>query len=237
MFDKIACHQHLSQHQIAVPPALYDVQNYEDLRAKIAQKSWSKVFIKPNFGSSASGVMAYRLQGSKEQMTTSIELVKKGKEILLYNSLKIQQYTDKEDIKIILDTIAKEGIIVEAWIPKASFEDGIFDLRMLVINNKTQQVVLRQSSLPMTNLHLGNQRGNLALLQEQIGAEKWQSLCDLAESAAKCLPNTFYVGLDILLSSKFKNAYVLEANAFGDLLPNVLVEGLDSYALEIRELM
>ena len=60
-FDKIACHQHFVQHNISVPPAIYTINNYEDLRTQMKAKGWNRVFIKPVYGSSASGVIAYRI--------------------------------------------------------------------------------------------------------------------------------------------------------------------------------
>lgn len=236
MFDKIACHQHFVQHHIAVPPAIYSIQNYEDLRAKMQEKAWNRVFIKPIHGSSASGVIAYRIKGQKEQAISSIELVQEQGETKLFNSLKIRTYNNCQDIAYLVNTLAKEGLIVEQWLPKASLEGGVFDLRMLVINGKVQHTVVRQSQSPMTNLHLGNQRATLTEVKTLLGESKWQQVCTMAEKASSCLSNTFYVGLDVMLSSTLKKIAILEANAFGDLLPNIFIEGRDSYAATLFHL-
>lgn len=234
MFDKAACHQHFSQHNIAVPLALYNVQNYEDLCSKMQQKNWKRVFIKPIHGSSASGVIAFRMQGEKVQAITSVELVKEGTSFKLFNSLKIRRYNNTKEIAYLVDTLAKEGILVEQWIPKASLEGGTFDLRMVVIGGKTQQVVVRQSQSPMTNLHLGNKRGSIEEVKEVIGLDKWQAMSRLAEQAAATLPNTLYAGMDVMISNTLKKNYILEANAFGDLLPNVLINNMDTYTSTIN---
>jgi glutathione synthase/RimK-type ligase-like ATP-grasp enzyme len=230
MFDKAACHQHFAQQNIAVPMALYQIQNYEDLRSKMQKKGWKRVFIKPIHGSSASGVIAFRIQGDKVQAITSVELVKEQASHKLFNSLKIRTYNKVSEIAYLVDTLAKEGIIVEQWIPKASLEGGSFDLRMVVIGGKTQQVVVRQSQSPMTNLHLGNQRGSIEEVKDLIGLDKWQEMSLLAEQAAATLPETLYVGMDVMISNTLKKNYILEANAFGDLLPNVFINGMDTYA-------
>ena len=39
---------------------------------------------------------------------------------------------------------------------------------------------------------------------------------------------------DLLVAAGFRHHAVLEANAFGDLLPGVLSEGVDTYEAEIR---
>ncbi len=233
MFDKIACHQHFTSQKIATIPALYHIKNYEHLRSELAALGWKRVFIKPAYSSSASGVIALRMQGTKIQAISSAELVEKEGKIKIYNSLKIRQYTDEQQIKKLVDKLAQNDIIVERWIPKATTPKGVFDLRIVVIGGKTNHIVVRQSQSPLTNLHLGNQRGNLLALQQQLGAAKWAELCQLAENAAQTLPQTLYTGLDILLSSNLQKSYILEANAFGDLLPNVLVKGLDTYQTQI----
>ncbi|MBL4649691.1 MAG: STM4014 family protein [Aureispira sp.] len=230
MFDKTACHQHFSHHNISVPLALYNIQNYEDLRSKMQIKSWQRVFIKPIHGSSASGVIAFRTKGDRVQAITSVELVQEQASFKLFNSLKTKTYSNTKEIAYLVDTLAKEGIIVEQWIPKASLEGGAFDLRMVVIGGKTQQVVVRQSHSPMTNLHLGNQRGTIEEVKAVIGLEKWQEMSLLAEKAASTLPETLYTGMDVMISSTLKKIVILEANAFGDLLPNVLINGMDTYA-------
>jgi glutathione synthase/RimK-type ligase-like ATP-grasp enzyme len=234
MFDKTACHQHFFQHNISVPTALYNIQNYEDLRSKMQIKGWQRVFIKPIHGSSASGVIAFRTKGDQVQAITSVELVKEQTSFKLFNALKIRTYSNTKEIAYLVDTLAKEGIIVEQWIPKASLEGGSFDLRMVVIGGKTQQVVVRQSKSPMTNLHLGNQRGTIEEVKSVIGLEKWQEMSLLAEKAVRTLPETLYAGMDVMISSTLKKIVVLEANAFGDLLPNVLINNMDTYTCTLN---
>jgi glutathione synthase/RimK-type ligase-like ATP-grasp enzyme len=236
MFDKIACHQHFEKHNIKVVPAIYTVKNYDDLRHKMKEKNWTRVFIKPIHGSSASGVIAYRINGDKEQAITSAELVHSNQKIKIFNALKIHQYSSNKNIKYLIDTLAKEGVLVEKWIPKASLDLGVFDLRMVVIGGKAQHTVVRQSQSPMTNLHLGNQRGDLTLLKETIGIQKWQSLCTLAEQAAQSIPDATYLGLDVIISNNLKNNYILEANAFGDLLPNIFANNMDTYQATVAHL-
>jgi glutathione synthase/RimK-type ligase-like ATP-grasp enzyme len=238
-FDKIKCHQHLSGKGINMPRAIYGIGNYEALRAEMSVQNWSRVFIKPNGGSSASGVLAYRVQGVREQLISSVEMVfdpdsyREG-EWRYYNSLKVRKYEEVVDIQRIINFICQETVLVEQWIPKATLpEQGVFDFRILVIAGKAMHTVVRTSHSPMTNLHLGNQRGDLEVVLELIGMDTWQLIRKLAEDAVSAMPAMHYAGVDIMLSNNYKRAYLLEVNAFGDLLPNVLVDGLDSYEAEL----
>ncbi|MGH1335906.1 MAG: STM4014 family protein [Aureispira sp.] len=235
-FDKQQCHAHFAEQNIAVPSALYQIQNYEELRSKMAQKGWNRVFVKPLHGSSASGVVAFRRQGQRLQAITSVEMQQQNGQVKLFNSLRLQKYTQEKDIALLLDHLAQEEILVEQWIPKASLGEAVFDLRMVVVGGKCQHVVVRQSQSPLTNLHLGNQRGSLALLQEKMGTKKWQAIQQLVEQAAAVLPSHQYACLDVLVQADFKQSYILEANAFGDLLPRVLYQEKNTYAAVLQHL-
>lgn len=235
-FDKQQCHAHLQQQGIAVPPALYSIQNYEDLRAQMAEKKWTRVFVKPLHGSSASGVVAFRTKGKKVQAITSVEMQSIAKGLQLFNSLQLSQYQTEEEVALLINALAKEGILVEQWLPKASLGNAVFDLRMVVIGGQCQQVVVRTSQSPLTNLHLGNQRGDLEALKQKMGASTWQKVQALAEQAASTLPPHAYACLDVLVRADFEQAYILEANAFGDLLPRVYYQGRDTYAATLHHL-
>lgn len=233
MFNKTACHHYLKEKSISVIPAIYNIKNFDELLFEMKKNKWQSVFIKANYTSSASGVIAFRINKNKIQATTSVKLFRKNGEIKLYNALKISTYTNLEDIKAIIDFLAKEDVIVERWVPKANTEDGFYDFRILTVAGKVKQVVVRQSKSPLTNLHLGNKRGDLEAIKTQIGFEKWKQICDLAENTAKQFPYSLYIGLDVLLSKNYNNTYIIEANAFGDLLPNVLIDGMNSYETEV----
>ncbi len=235
-FDKERCHTRLEERGVAVPAACYGIDSYSSLRKAMIEQGWTRVFIKPLHGSSASGVVAFRVQGGRLQATTSVEMQQREGRLELYNSLRLRRYDQEKKIAALIDRLAQEGILIEQWIPKASLGDAFFDLRIVVVGDQAQHTVVRQSRSPLTNLHLGNQRGSLLQLQEKIGVERWQSVQQLAESAAAALPPHHYASLDVLLSADWTRAYILEANAFGDLLPGVLHEGRNTYAAVLHHL-
>src|SRR5204863_3521648 len=110
---------------------------------------------------------------------------------------------------------------------------GAVDLRVLVIAGEARHWVIRQSRHPMTNLHLGNRRGDEAALRELIGLPNLDAAFRLAEKAAACFPDSLYAGVDILIDSRHR-ALVGEINAFGDLLPRLQHRGESAYSTIAR---
>src|SRR5262249_39086622 len=131
--------------------------------------------------------------------------------------------------------LCREGVQVEEWIPKATFEGQAFDLRVLVIAGKVCHVVPRLSPHPMTNLHLLNQRGDQERVRAEIPSESWDSAMETCRRAAALFPGCHHVGVDLLFTPRYR-PMLLEANAFGDLLPGVLWNSLDTYAAELAAL-
>lgn len=229
LFDKMASQDDLAQKGIPVPPKIGQIESYEHFQSLLSKNTFQQVFLKPIHGSSASGVLAYRRLKNKEIMRTSVELVASGQNIKLYNSLKIRTYHDKTSIKIIIDTLAKDGLRAEQWIPKASLENGAYDFRIVTIGGQARHTIARQSTSPMTNLHLGNRRGNLDDIINKIGVESWNNLQNLASQTAQLFNGLTYIGMDVLLKNDYQEAMILEMNAFGDLLPNCEHWGENTY--------
>ena len=233
MFDKVTCQQRLHAHGVLVPRTLRPVTHYELLREQLKAQALTRVFVKPSHSSSASGVIAYRTGEHREEAITSVELVRKGGEVKLYNSLKVRKYTHPEDIALLVNYILREGAIVEEWIPKASMGKYTFDVRIVVVAGKARHVLPRLSQGPLTNLHLGNKRGEAGALQQLLGADRYAQLLHTAQEAVKAIPGAFYAGVDLLIPAGLGTPRVLEVNAFGDLLPNLLHEGEDTYTAQL----
>lgn len=234
MFDKRKCHAWLRQNSVSVPDSLEDVKSYEHLREMMKEKHWHRVFVKLAYSSSASGVVAYETNWQREQGWTSVEIVGAGKETRLYNSLRVRRYTDAKEIAAIIDAICAEGVHVEQWIPKLGFDGYATDLRVVVIEGQASHTVLRMSKSPLTNLHLGNQRGDLQAFIERHGEDAWRKVEDECRKTARLFPGSLYAGIDVGLTATLSRAFVFEVNAFGDLLPNVLYNGVDTYEFEIK---
>lgn len=233
MFDKRACHRRLEAHGVPVPAALPSPGGYQELRAAMAARGWSRVFVKPAHGSSASGVVALRVAQGRVRATTSVE--RAGP--YLYNSLRVRDYAAESDIRSIVDTLAADGLHVERWFPKAGLRGRVVDLRVVVIDGRPTHVVVRGSLGPMTNLHLGNQRGDLGAFRAAAGEAAYEAGLETCVRAARTLPGSLMVGVDLMFSPDFRRHAIAEVNAFGDLLPGLEVAGRDTYAEQIAAVL
>lgn len=223
MFDKWKCHQRFLQNGLPRPQSWLAPSSFEEF-APLLTSGHGRLFLKPLHGSSASGVCALRWMPGRIQLISSVEL-ERGR---LFNSLKVRSYHRWEDIEAILTFLLSQGMMAERWIPKISTPHGVADLRVLVIAGKARHRVVRQSRHPMTNLHLGNRRGEESDFREQLGTTRWKAALELAEAAAGCFPDCLYAGVDILIDTRGR-ALIGEINAFGDLLPGLIHGGESAY--------
>ncbi|MCX4472197.1 STM4014 family protein [Micromonospora sp. NBC_01655] len=230
--DKRRCHARLSAAGVPVPGALPPVGGYAQLRAAMAEASWARVFVKPAHGSSAAGVIALAVGPGRVRAVTPIEVAPDG----MFNSLKVRQYDDEATVAAIVDRLAPEGLHVERWLPKAGLGDRVVDLRVVVIAGRPTHAVVRAARGPMTNLHLGNARGDLAELRDAAGPAAWAAAMETCERAAACFPRSLHVGVDLMFLLGWRRHAVAEVNAFGDLLPGVLTDGRDTYAEQVHAL-
>ncbi len=237
MFDKPRCHERFSKNKVPVARSLGKIHNYEHLREQMQAQGLERVFIKLSHGSSASGVIAYRADSRFESAITTVERVREDGETLLYNSRRIRNYTKREEIADIINILTAEGVQVEEWLPKARLQGCGFDLRVVVINGEAQHTVVRLGKSPMTNLHLGNERGNLEEFLEKVSDDNWQKMKKTCEQAAGLFPNSLYCGVDLMILPDWEQHAVLEINAFGDLLPGILWNGMDTYMSEVKAII
>ncbi|GAA0419809.1 hypothetical protein Aca07nite_12630 [Actinoplanes capillaceus] len=236
MTDKRRCHALLSAAGIPVPPALSasaPVHGYDALRAAMREAGWGRVFVKPAHGSSASGVIAFAAAGRRVTAVTSVELSGGS----LFNNLGVRRYDDESSIRTIVDLLAPDGLHVEQWFPKASLGDRVLDLRVVVIAGRPRHVVVRTSRSPMTNLHLGNARGDVGAVRAAAGERSWAAAMETCVRVAACFPRTLHVGVDLMFRVGWRDHAVAEVNAFGDLLPGVLADGQDTYDAQVAALL
>jgi hypothetical protein len=233
LFDKRDCHARLQRVGIPVPPALPSPSSYMELRKAMAAAGWSRVFVKPAHGSSASGVIALRVAGARVLATTSIE--REGDR--LFNSLRVRDYRDEVAVASMVDRLAPDGLHVERWFPKAGLDGRVVDLRVAVVAGRASHVVVRASRSPMTNLHLGGARGDLSALRAAAGQIAYSSALRTCERVGSLFPGCLQVGVDLMFAPDWRRHAVAEVNAFGDLLPGLLVGGRDTYAEQVAALM
>jgi glutathione synthase/RimK-type ligase-like ATP-grasp enzyme len=234
MFDKRRCHAALAAAGVPVPPVLPCDGGYELIRAHARAAGWSRVFVKPVHGSSASGVVALAF-GAAGRVCGYTSAERDGGR--LFNALRVHRYDSEAEIAAIVDALAVDGLHVERWLPKATFGGRAIDLRVVVIAGRPGHVVVRTSRSPMTNLHLGNARGDLPSVRAAVGGDRWAQMLATCVRAAACFRGSLHAGVDLLISPGFDQHAVAEVNAFGDLLPGVVVDGRDTYAEQIDALL
>ena len=228
-FDKAWCHELLIDVGLPVPEAA-------------ATDGSESAFIKIRHGSSASGVVALTVRGPRRRAVTSAEMVRTERGVELYNSLRVRTYLRDSDIDDLLGALAPDGLHGERRITKAKQDGHDCDLRVVTVGGRATHAVLRTSPHPMTNLHLGGQRGDLARFQASIGSDRWHAILRHAETAAACFPGVHTLGIDVLPGADGHD-YIGEVNAYGDLLPNLMGlpgtagEGVDTYGAQVRALI
>ncbi|GAA3628859.1 hypothetical protein GCM10022223_52980 [Kineosporia mesophila] len=233
MGDKRRTHALLASRSVPVPQALATVHGWDDLRARMSEVGWSRVFVKPALGSSASGVLALNVAGARVSALTSVERVPDGR---LFNSLRMRRYRDEREVAAIVDRLAPDGLHVERWFPKASWAGRVLDLRVVVTAGRPRHIVVRTSGHAITNLHLGNARGDVEAVRSAAGAVAWEEAMQTGRRVAACFPGSLHVGVDLMFAPSWRRHAVAEVNAFGDLLPRVLADGLDTYSEQIAAL-
>jgi hypothetical protein len=233
MFDKRRCHQLLREHGVDVPRSLGPIQSFDNLIGRMREFDCFRVFIKLAHGSSASGVVAYQTDGSRHQAATTVEMVRSGGRLHLYNSRRVRVYRDLGEIAELIDALCRHTVHVEQWMPKAGFDNRTFDLRVVMIGRSPRQTVARLSRSPLTNLHLLNDRKNADSIRAKMGQAAWESAMSSCERVKECFPESLHIGIDLLVLPGFRRHAVAEVNAFGDLLPGVLWEGEETYTTEI----
>jgi glutathione synthase/RimK-type ligase-like ATP-grasp enzyme len=237
LFDKPGCQALFAHAGIPVPCTLGPVRSSEELRERMRAAGCHGVFVKLAHGSSASGVVAYRARGDRQEALTTVEMIRGAGELRLYNSRLIRRYHRPAEVADLLDALAREGVQVEEWLPKAGLDGSVFDLRVVVIGGEARHAVVRMGPGPMTNLHLGNRRGDLSAVVARMGPDAWQDARRTCERAAAVFPRSLLVGIDLLVAPCCRRFAVLEGNAFGGLLPGVLSEGEDTYEAEVRAVL
>ncbi|MEV4253030.1 STM4014 family protein [Spirillospora sp. NPDC049652] len=246
MFDKRLCHARLAAAGVPVPPALTGIDGYAALRARMAEANEHRVFVKPAHGSSASGVIALETApsgrgGSGERIKAVTSAVRRADGF--HNSLRVQTYRTEAEVAALVDALAPDGLHVERWMPKAGLDGRVLDLRVVVVGGVPTHAVVRTSTVPMTNLHLGGRRGDLVAVRSALGEDGWREAMDVCARAAACFPRSLMVGVDLLVGLGWRRFAIGEVNAFGDLLPNLPglpdgpAAGVDTYTAQVRAAM
>ena len=229
LFDKRRTSRRFRDAGVPVPEFLSEVPTSAAALLDACRAcGWRQVFVKPTMGSSASGVLLLNVGAKGAVIRTSLEWDAPR----WFNNLRLSHYRAPADVARALDFVLAQGAQVERAVPKARLDGDYFDLRVLCIAGEPRFVVVRQNAHPITNLHLGGRRGNLDALHAALRPGAWEAMLATCRTVAS-LYRSLHVGLDVLFEEDLTQHRVIEANAFGDLLPNLTVDGRSVYRWEI----
>jgi glutathione synthase/RimK-type ligase-like ATP-grasp enzyme len=235
MFDKMACQRELEKAGVPVPPTLGIPRNFDELWESMRQCGRKRIFLKPCHGSSASGVVALETSRTDVQAFSTIELVDAADGLRLYNQRRIRTWRGAAEVRRLVDAVCAERCLAQVWIPKAGLCGRSFDLRVVVIGGHSRNVMVRLGRGPMTNSQLLGGKGDVETLRRRMGEEAWTRMLAQCEQAmARCFPRSLYAGFDVLVQPDFRTTWILEVNAFGDLLPRILEQGRETYEWEVE---
>jgi hypothetical protein len=230
MTDKLACQQRLVAGQVPTPAAVAAASTPAALRDELRRLGWASVFVKPQWGSSGAGMIAYRHVGPREHLTTTAV----PRDGWLVNDKRLHAYEDTS-IDAVLAPVLADGAVVQRWIPKASTRGGPFDLRVLVVRGRVTHRVARVGRGTLTNLHLDAARSDATATLARFGPECQLRVDAACLAAAACFSGHHCIGVDAMIDVRAR-VHVLECNAWGDYLPNLLTGGLDAYDVQLQGL-
>lgn len=232
MADKLACQEQLAAAGVSVPPRLGPIPDFASLTELLADTGWRRVFLKPRYGSSASGVVALHHDGRQGfSALTALALTADSSRpggFRCFNSLLPRRYRDRDCARLV-DALAGEALYGEAWIPKPRQGEHHYDLRIVTLGGIARHRVARLSRHPLTNLHLGNARGEVTDLLAPARIEAMEAC---ARAVAKCFPQQPMTALDMIVHRE--REHVLEVNGCGDWLPRLTHQDETVHAAEIR---
>jgi hypothetical protein len=231
LFDKRRTSARFAAAGVPVPESLGEIQSLRELDARMESQHIRQVFVKLSSGSSASCLGMYRRAGTHRAFFTTIEQAPTG----WYNTLRVRNVLDARDVRALVGFVLKEGAQVERAVPKAKLDGAYFDLRVLCVAREPAFIVVRQNRHPITNLHLGGWRGDLKALKKLVPRVAWESAMQSCRQVAS-LYGGLHLGIDLMFEPGFERHRIIEANAFGDLLPNLKRRGLDVWEHELTKL-
>lgn len=140
---------------------------------------------------------------------TSVEMVPSASRTRLYSSFRLKRNENERDVAALIDALGEHGLFVEPWLPKAGFDGRVFDLRVAVIAREARHVVMRTSLGPLTNLHLGNRRGDVEKMLEQVPARVRDAAWESCRRISKLFGRSLYFGVDLMFTPRFRRHAVL----------------------------
>lgn len=229
LFDKNATSARLQGAGIPCPPSLPAPPTSAELLDALRRHGFATAYVKLNTGSSASAIAVVRAGDTPPWAVSSVVRLDDG----FFSTRRLCRPQGKE-LQAVLDFLLAEGVCVQRGIRMAQIDGHNFDVRVVVVQGRPAFCIFRLSSQPMTNLHLGGQRGAYETCRAAIPSRAWLDALDHCTEAAR-LYRCAAVGVDLLFESGYLRHYLLEINSFGDFFPGLVdSQGRSVHAVEIE---
>lgn len=232
MFDKTQTCRLLISNGLPCPEELdmTAVQSGVEVLQTAVESGFGTVYAKLRTGSSATGIAAIDTASSSAQ-TSMLRL--DGE---IFNTLRLQSVA-KDELIPLLDFLLIEGLSLQEGVAKARIDGMLFDLRVIVIDGQPEFTIFRLSHAPMTNLHFGGRRGDVADCRRHLPTRVWLDAMDTCVEAAS-LFDAHMVGIDLAFERGYFRHVILEVNAFGDFFPGWTDgQGRSIYQAELESLL
>lgn len=235
--DKRETRKRLVNAGVPVPLGIPEkMENHGALVSAMHEFRMPRVFVKPRFGSGASGVMAYaRSAHGKEVLYTSLRY-KNGS---FHNTNRIIKSEDPIYNRILLEKVLSLDAVVERWVPKDKACGVFYDLRVVCFGKEILYLVPRGSRGPITNLHLNDLALDIADIPAMPRIS--EKLCGICEKTMAKFPGLRCAGLDILVSPADEEGeyklLVIEINGYGDLIYKDIHNDNRIYGRQLQYLM
>lgn len=226
LLDKYKTKQILEQANIKTTPMINNqFTTQEELFSYLKLEKITRIFIKPRYGSGASGIVALKYNPKLNEAVIYTTIYEKDG--VFYNGGKTNYFKDKTQVNTILNFILSLPIVIEKWISKKKYNKINYDLRVVMFKQELLYIVARGSKSPITNLHLNNMP-----LDENIITNK-DEIKLFCQEVMSTFPELNYAGIDVLISPK-NELYVIEINAQGDAIYNDFYNENSIYKRQIQ---
>lgn len=196
----------------------------EEIFDYLSENNLHQIFIKPRYGSGASGIIALKYNRKNKQAVVYTTLIYKDNKY--YNSTQTIRITEMSKIIQLINFVLSIEPIIEKWLPKKRYKNLFYDLRVVMIKNIMVRIVPRGSKTPITNLHLNNMPLPLKIVENK---DKIEELC---KQVMEALPNLCYAGIDLLVTPSGK-LFIIEVNAQGDAIYQDFYEDNEIYKQQV----
>lgn len=214
--DKKKCKHILDKNNISNTPKIsFNLNTIEKLDEFLLDLKIYNVFLKPNWGSGAAGVMSYRISPKTQKKILETSLHNEGSKFI--NTKKIQKIFNPYLIKKYIEFLLNEDFILERWIPKAKYKNISYDLRAVFQFDSLDFIVARGSNhSSITNLHLNNSAIDISEIG--LSNQEINKIINLGKKSLKTFKGLNSVGMDILVKPNHNQPMIIELNSQGDLL-------------------